>query len=287
MRTLKATLVLMFLPILPTGDASAQLPLDERRPASEDGTVKITSAVGSVRVVGWDQDSVAITGTLGQGAERLDFSTNERETRIRVLLPKDAHEVGSSDLEVRVPHGSHVAVRTSSADIEIAEVNGALDLESVSGGIRVSGRPRMLYAESAGGDVEVDVQTKVVRAKSVGGNVTVRRAIGYVEVSTVSGDAFVEGRSIWEGEVTSVAGSIHFEGDFDSGGSFYFESHSGTIELLLPSHIAADFDVTTMSGGQVENDFAPSRERTFSTGGGGTQIKIKSFKGVIRILEQS
>ncbi len=279
-------LVLLFV-LLPTEGALAQRAINERRRTSADGTVKITNAVGSVSVVGWDRDSVAITGMLGEGAERIDFSTNERETRIRVLLPSDAHEVGGSALEVRVPRGSHVAVRTSSADIEIAAVNGALDLESVSGGIRVSGRPRMVYAESAGGDVHVDVQAKVVRAKSVGGNVTVRRAMGYVEVSTVSGDAFVEGRSIWEGEVTSVAGSIHFEGDFDSGGSFYFESHSGTIELLLPAQIAADFDLTTVTGGQVVNDFAPSGERTFSTGGGGTRIKIKSFKGVIRILERS
>ncbi len=271
---------------LAAGTALAQQPLDQRRPASEDGTVKITNAVGSVRVIGWDEDSVAITGVLGAGAERLDFSTNERETRIRVVLTRDAHSVEGSDLEVHVPRRSHVAVRTSSADIEIMDVGGALDLESVSGGIRVSGEPRMVYAESAGGDVLIDVRTKVVRAKSVGGDVTVRRAMGYVEVSTVSGDAFVEGRNVWEGEVTSVNGNIHFEGDFDEGGSFYFESHSGTVELILPADIAADFDLTTFSGGSVENDFAPPRERSFSTGGGGTQIKVKSFKGKIRILEK-
>lgn len=285
MRTQRIGVALLGI-ALAAGPAAAQRPLDERRPAAKDGTIKITNAAGTVRVSSWDRDTVAVSGTLGEGASRIDFTTNERETKIRVVVPRGAQAVDGSDLRVRVPRGSHVAVRTASADIEVTGVYGALDLESVSGRIGVKGRPRMVYAESTGGDVDVDVLTKVVRAKSVAGNVTVRRAMGYVEVSTVSGKAHVEGRKVWEGEVTSVSGDIHFEGDFDSGGSFYFESHSGTVELVLPGDVAADFDLTTLSGGSIENDFAPTRERSFSTGGGGAQIRVKTFKGKIRIVKQ-
>lgn len=262
----------------------AQRPIDQRKPATPDGTVKITNAVGSVLVTGWREEAVSVVGDLGRAAERLEFTSEGRETRIRVVLPPEAHLLAGSRLEVRVPEGSHVAVRTSAADIEVRDVEGALDLESVSGSVTVSGHPRMVYAESAGGDLVIDAVSKVVRARSVDGSVEVRRARGYLEVSTVSGSAEVSGRQIWEGEVTSVTGDISFTGDFDPSGSFYFESHSGTIELRLPASIAADFDVTSLKGGYIDNEFTSTDERSFSTGGGGTRIRIKSFKGKVRIL---
>jgi DUF4097 and DUF4098 domain-containing protein YvlB len=267
--------------------AFAQQAVSEGRAAAPDGTVKITNAVGSVRVSGWDRDSVALSGTLGAGAERLEFSVEARETRIRVVVPAEAHTVGGSRIELRVPRGSHVAVRTTAADIEVEGVVGALDLESVSGGIRVTGTPHMVYAASAGGDVQLDVVSKVVRAKSLNGDVTVLRARGYLEVSTVSGAARVTGQRVWEGEITSVSGSIRFEGDFDPDGSFDFESHSGDIELVLPAGLRADFDLTTLEGGRVVNDFAPATARSFTVGGGGTRIHITSFKGVITLRRQS
>ncbi len=259
--------------------AFAQQPIDESRPVSRDGTIKITNAVGSVRVVGWDRDTVAISGSLGAGAARLVFETNARETRLRVVLDRDARDISGTDLVVQVPRHSQVAVRTSSADIDVSHLSGSLDLESVSGSIRVSGTPRMVYVESAGGDIDIEVSTKVVRAKSIDGNVTVRVARGYVEVSTVSGSATVLGERVWEGEMTTVSGDIHFTGDFDPDGSFSFESHGGDIELVLPDGINADFEITTLRGVQVRNDFAPARDRSFSVGRGGTQIRIKSFKG--------
>ena len=282
MKTTLSVVLLMTCAVIP---ASAQDRLEEARPASRDGTVKITNAAGSVRVIGWDRDSVAVRATLGAGAERLLFSTNERETRIRVVLDREARDIAGTQLEVRVPRRSQVAIRTSSADIDVSHVSGTLDLESVSGAIRVSGTPRMVYAESAGGDIDVEVSAKVVRAKSVDGDVTVRTARGYLEVATVSGDASVLAEQVWEGEVTSVSGAIRFEGGFDPNGSFFFESHGGRIELILPSNIDADFDITTLAGARVQNAFAPSSERSFSTGRGGTQVRIKSFKGDVVLIK--
>ncbi|MGD8869728.1 MAG: hypothetical protein PVI01_19060, partial [Gemmatimonadales bacterium] len=135
--------------------------VDQRKAAASDGTVKITNAVGAVTVTGWDRDTVWVSGQLGGSVDRLEFSTNERETRIRVVIPADSHVLEGTRLDVRVPRGSHVAVRTSAADIELAEVDGAADLESVSGSITVTGRPRMVYAESAGGDLRIDANSKV------------------------------------------------------------------------------------------------------------------------------
>ncbi len=283
---MKLSLPFLLAIALAASEAAAQEQIDERFPASRDGTVKITNAAGSVHVIGWDEDSVAISGSLGEGAERLATLTGGRESGVRVVLRRDARDIGGTELEVRVPRSSQVAVRTSSADIDISNVNGTLDLESVSGAIRVSGTPRMVYAESAGGNVELDVSTKVARAKSIDGDVRVQTARGYVEISTVSGNAFLVGDKLWEGEISSVSGDIRYEGDFSPEGSLRIESHGGKIELVLPDEIAADFDITTLAGASVVNAFASGGERTFSIAGGGAQVRIKSFKGNVIITKR-
>lgn len=267
--------------------AVAQKTLNEREPATRDGTVKITSAVGSVHVRGTMGDSVVVSGQLGDDAARLEFTSQGRETRIRVVPPPEERPRAETRLEVQVPRGSHVAVRTVTADIRLDEVEGAVDLESISGDISVRGYPRMIYAETAGGDVVIDATTKVLRASSLNGDVTVTGARGYVEVSTVAGRARVTGGNVWEGEITSVSGDIVFEGSFDPAGSFYFESHSGDIDLVVPPTARIDFDLTTILSSRVTNDFAAPSARTFSIGGGGTRVRVKSFKGRIHIREGS
>lgn len=277
-------LLLALLATFAPAVVAAQQPIAETRPADPGGTVKISVPSGTVRVLGWDRDSVQLGGMVG-GGQRLEFGVEGRETRLRIVALPDAREAGASALEVRVPRGSHAAIRTSSADVNVDDVHGAVDVASVSGSIRVSGNARTIYAESAAGSVDIAAYTKVVRAKSVDGAVTVRRAAGYVEVSTVSGTATVMGRNLWEGQITTVSGDIRFEGGFDTSGSFRFETHSGTIALILPPSIRAEVDIVSF-GGRVESDFGPPGARAFSTGPDGTRLTIKSFKGDIRIRRQ-
>jgi hypothetical protein len=270
------------IPVLAVPAAMGQVQVDSARAATPEGTIKISNARGSVRVLGWDRDSVAVRGSLDHEVERLVFVTESRETRIRVVAPRGNESAGAAALEVRVPRESHVAVRTAGAPIEVIWVSGAVDVESVSGSVVVRGQPRVLYAQTATGDLTLDASTKVLRANSVSGTIRVADARGYVQVSTVTGDVSLTGRRVWEGEITTVSGRIRFEGDFDAGGSFSFESHSGPIELVFPETVAADVELQTY-GSSVENAFAPADARSFSVGGGGAAVRVKTFKGRVAI----
>lgn len=284
--------------------AFGQEAVERRKPASGDGTVKITNVAGAVRVIGWHRDSVAIQGVLGPEIEELTFTTDERATKIRVVPSREYHGrlVTGTDLEVRVPAASHVAVRTAAGPISISGVFGAVDLESVEGRIEVAGSPRFIHVRSVGGDIDLQGRSKVVRAHSMSGAIRIARAAGYLDVSTVSGEAIVRGRDVWEGKASSISGDLRFEGDFSPNGSFTFESNSGDIELVLSAGATADFDVT-MFGGQVELEGpvraaveagAPGgsgpgssvqrRDLSFSIGGGGALIKVKTYKGDLRIV---
>lgn len=259
--------------------------VDETRAALRDGTVKISVAAGTVRIIGWERDSVRVSGNRGRGVSELRFEVEGPATGIRLIPDPEAVETSGTSLEIRVPRASQVAVRTASASVQIDGVAGTADVTTISGAIRVSGAARSVYAESGTGDIALEVETKLVRAHSVDGRVTVRGARGFLDVSTVSGDIELRGSALWEGEVTSVSGDVRFEGTFEPGAEqFYFENHEGLIELRLPEGIRADFAITTY-GGQVRNELFDPSARTFSTGRGGPQLRIKNFKGSIRLLK--
>jgi DUF4097 and DUF4098 domain-containing protein YvlB len=294
--------------------AAAQQSINETRPARPDGTVEITNLAGSVRVIAWNRNEVQVTGTLGRGAERLDFTTDGDLTRIRVVLPRESRNVQGSDLEVRVPAQSSPKVQTTSARIEVSGVRGAIEAKSVSGrvevdaervptlnastvsgSIRLRGSSGSVDAESVSGALEISVATPQTRAKTVSGSLTLRELSGSAEASTVSGTATVEGGRFSRMRLSSVSGSLRFRGDLERGGMYHLNSHSGTIEARLPARVAADFEVSTFSGdisnafgpaAQRVSQYGPGRELRFTTGGGGARVVVKTFSGSVRLTQQ-
>lgn len=289
---MKPWVLTTFVLLSSLSDATAQQPVDVRRGAVSDGTVKISAGAGKIRIVGWFRDTVAVTGVVGRVDDVVEIRALDQATTIhvgrRVNAPDQGDRSAGTDLEIRVPLRSYVAVRTVSAEVDVDSLTGGVDLETETGSIRVLGfATRSVYAESAAGDIEVAAHSKIVRVKSVNGRITVRRALGFLTASTVSGDIRVGGDHLSQVEVSSVSGNIEFDGSLARDGfGFTFESHGGSIELRLPENLTADLDVRALKG-RVENAFAPaSGGAAVSVGGGGAPIKVTSFKGHVRISKR-
>jgi DUF4097 and DUF4098 domain-containing protein YvlB len=296
------------------GSAAAQQRINETRPAAPGGTVEISNVAGSVRVVGWNRNEVQVTGTLGRGVERLDFTTAGDRTRIEVVLPRQGRNTGGSDLEIRIPVQSSPNVQTVSADIHISGVRGAvqaaavsgavevtaervptLKASSVSGLVRLRGSSGSVDAESVSGTLDLSIAAPQTRAKTASGNLMLRELSGSVEASTVSGEAVVQGGRFSRIALNSVSGGLRFHGDLERGGMYHLTSHSGNVEMRLPARVAADFEVNTFSG-DVANAFGPGAERTsrhapgrelrFTAGAGGARVVVKTFSGNVRLARQ-
>jgi DUF4097 and DUF4098 domain-containing protein YvlB len=274
--------------------AVAQQKVDETKPAAKDGTVEVHNVAGSVRVTGWDQDRVAVTGTLGKGTEKLEFTAAERRTVVRVVLPHFASHVDGSELEIKVPAGSSLEVKTVSADVSVEKVAGATDLESVSGRITVGGEPKRFSAKTVSGDVEIRAASAPGRAKSVSGAVKLNGVTGEVEAGSVSGDITVKGDAVSRVDLETTSGDIRLDAGLAKDARVTVKTLSGTVELQLPAATSADFDVTTFSG-DIINDFGPAAKRTgeykpgkelaFSTGAG-ARVVAKSFSGDVHLRKK-
>jgi len=274
--------------------AAAQQRVDETKAAAKDGTVEVHNVSGSVRITGWDQEQVSVTGTLGKGTERLEFTSAGRRTVVRVVLPHNAHHVDGSDIEVKVPRGSNLEVNAVSADISVEKVTGEMDLESVSGEVKVGGEPKRFTAKSVSGDVEVTAASAPGRAKSVSGEVRLEGVSGDVEAGSVSGTITVRGDAVSRVDLETTSGDIRLDAGLAKDARVTAKTMSGTVNLVLPAATAADFEVTTFSG-NITNDFGPAakntseygpgKELSFSTGSGG-RVVAKSFSGSVHLRKK-
>jgi len=102
---------------LASAGAFAGTPINERIAADPAGQVEISNISGLVDVTAWARNEVEVTGELGKGAERLEVSRTGNVVRVKVILPSKSSRAESSELFVKLPAGSSLAINTVSADI--------------------------------------------------------------------------------------------------------------------------------------------------------------------------
>jgi Putative adhesin len=285
------------LAVVATPAASSQRPVEERWPLDPHGSVRIVSPFGTIRVAGWDTDSVVVSARLGPRAGTFSSAGDAGVRKLWVEGPQYASDSSWADITVHVPRDAVLWVKSATARIEVEGVDGVLDLSSVSGVIHVVGTPRDVTAETMQGDVEIAGGTGRARVKTVSGQVLLRGASADLGASTLSGSIVVRaagwqrgGTGVQRGKFESVTGDVRFDGELGRGGVIELESQSGKIEIRVPPTTVADFDALTIAG-TISNTFNRETPRTrsgesgqelrFSTGVGGAQVTARSFKGAI------
>ncbi|HUQ46716.1 MAG TPA: DUF4097 family beta strand repeat-containing protein [Gemmatimonadaceae bacterium] len=253
---------------------------------NSDGAVRIYNLGGSVRVIGWNRDSVAVRGSIGRGSE-LHMGGGPQGVKMFVE-DMDERNPAPANLEIYVPAKAKVWVKTATAGIEVSSVSGSLDLYVVSGPIKVTGDPADVNAEAIDGSIRIAGSPSWVRAKSASGDVSFEGKSGDITMSTVSGKIDVRGSRFEKAKFESVTGNISFNGSFERGGITKFDTHSGMIDLGVSG--AADFDVVSISGTiankltlkrPIAGRYGRGSELVTESGDGGTRVEVRSFKGQV------
>ncbi|MFG1997701.1 DUF4097 family beta strand repeat-containing protein [Spirillospora sp. NPDC048911] len=131
---------------------------------------------------------------------------------------------GDIEITARVPEGSHLAVRTRSADLAAHGEYASVDFVSVSGGLALGGTVR-LTAETTSGDVRAAAVDGPAEVRSVSGDIRIDRADdvqarttsgaialpdtgGLIATATVSGDITVHATEGGTVGARSVSGDV-------------------------------------------------------------------------------
>ena len=272
--------------------------ISERTPAEPQGQVEVSNTSGSVTITGWNKNEVEVAGDLGEGSERLEFTSSGGITRIKVVLPKKTHDVDDTDLDIRVPSRSSIAVNTVSADIVVRDVAGAQRLQTVSADISTEAVAEDVECKTVSGDITVvgAGQRGLLTITTVSGDAQVQHVAGEVNANTVSGNLNVNLGDTTRSRLRSTSGDLNLHGKLVGDARLDAESISGDVRVDLDTPIAADFEVSTFNG-EIRNcfgpkssrtdEYAPGRELRFREGTGSTgRVRIKTLNGDISLCRK-
>jgi DUF4097 and DUF4098 domain-containing protein YvlB len=277
--------------------ALAGTPIEERAPADPAGQVEVSNTAGSVVITTWPRNEVEVTGTLGEGTERLEFSSSGKLTRVKVVLPRQSSRVQGTELVLKVPAGSGLAVNTVSADVSAAGVRGSQRLLSVSGNIRTEAAAEDVECKTVSGNVKVtgSGQPGLLTVTTVSGDADLSRVAGEVNGNTVSGSFAVAMGDTTRSRLRSTSGDLGLRGRLAPDARIDFESISGNVRLDLEGPVGAEFDVSSFNG-DIRNcfgpqpvrtsEYAPGRELRFREGAGTGRVRIKTLNGDISVCNK-
>jgi len=277
------------LGVATTGTASAQLPVLRARALDATAAVKIFNPAGSIRLVGWDRDSIVVRGRVASG-ERFFFSGSANGVKLGIEDTATGADSRPSELVIYLPRASQISAKSASANITGTDVSGWF--YSVTGSIRLAGSATTIEAETMDGNIDLNVGVPWVRARTGNGSLTLRRPVADADLATIAGALNVATASVRRGRFSSVTGDIRMVGAPPPDALLELSNHDGSVDLLLPRNAAGLFDLSTV-GGTIENAFAGTRPAArdamqnralrVQLGFGGAHVTVRTFRGVIRL----
>lgn len=290
MSTWRGTLLGIALVASSAAHAIAQNRIDEHHAVVPAAFIRIAVPQGDVSVIGWDRDSLVVTGTAPAG-----FDVQITRQGARVGFWNDVPASVKAQVTIRVPLRSQVWVKTSDATIQVGGVTGGLDLFSVTGAITIGGAPREIYAETMLGEVKLtNVKTATARVKTASGAISASGQIADLTAVSVGGALHVAATTFGRARLESVQGEINYSGAIPEGAVVDVINHAGPITLNIPAHTAADFTFNLYEA-DLQDEFGikkrwmmsnkfKAREMTFGIGDRPTaRVTIRSFKGQVSI----
>lgn len=216
--------------------------------ATYSGDIGIDLATGSSVVVDLD------TGERGYDVQQIGSRITIEPHPGRRL-----RRFGGGDINLTVPVGTDLVVKTTSGDVRSGSAAagaalGRVEVATAAGDIRLGDARSDVRIKTASGDVYVDRVGGALTVATASGDVRVERVDGDVEVTTASGDAHLQ----------SVGGSIGFRsasGDCVvariDGPAMRGKSLSGDLRIGIPSQREIQLDFDSLAG-DLHNDLTSS-----------------------------
>jgi hypothetical protein len=267
--------------------------IQEHRTADPQGEVEIVNVSGMVEVSGWDKSEVDVSGTAGEGVERVDVTGAGNRTSIHVVARSNRSwgTDNEAHLIVHVPAKSVMQVTLVSADFKAAGLLGNLKVQTVSGNVsgEVGGD---VCATTVSGDVRLTAKAaKGIEVKTISGDIQMTGGGGEVDITTVSGSATVELADVTRGRFKSVSGDLSAALGLAPDGQIESQSVSGDVGFKFAAAPGAEFDIQSFSGDikncfgpkPVESHYGPGSRLQFMNGEGHGHVRVNTKSGDVRL----
>ena len=273
----------------------AATPIDQTRPLDARGKVEIDNLKGRIQVRAWNRNEVRITGSLGDGVEKLVIEGQGDHLLVRAQYPKQigawrGDRTGPTDLQLQVPLRADLDIESVSADIDVDGVApGELSIDTVSGKVIVAAAPDHADITTVSGDLQATLNSGDVKIETVSGDARLGgRLKGQVHGETVSGRLTIDsaGQPVRRLSAATVSGDTTLDVGLADGGEIRSETVSGDIRLRLPKRVSARVSAQSFSGDLSapgakvrKEEFGPGSSFEQRYGSGAGEIHLETFSG--------
>lgn len=252
---------------------------------------------GSVHVTATDTTESEVTVT-GRDADLCEV--RQDGDRIAVKGPKQRSLFSGGDrldVDVTVPTGSDVAVRTGSADIRLDGTIASGQVKSGSGEVVIDTATGTVQVETGSGDIQIGVAQGPMQVKSGSGDVTVREAGGPLTASTGSGDVQVRTAhaacAVKTGSGDLQVGEAQSDLNFATGsgdlvvrtayrGRLTAKGASGDLHVGVAAGVPVWTDISTVSG-EIRSSLTGAGEP--EPGAEHLELRAKTVSGDVVLTE--
>jgi hypothetical protein len=173
--------------------------------------------------------------------------------RALVLDATGSRSRGSEALDITLPRGTALIVRTQTGDISVRGVGADVEVRTTSGNVTVDDAARVRI-ETVAGDVSLRNVRDGARVNATSGDVELVSVTGDVEVSGTSSTVLLRDVDSRRVDVKVVSGDVRWTGPFAESGRYAFSAHSGDVRFVLPRNTRATLDVRTLNGNLSTTD---------------------------------
>lgn len=271
---------------------------------------------GNIAVMGGDRREVRVTAEDSASLTLRPANGSNASgpaTRLEVVvaaLPKSGPPpfgecLGTSDMDLEVPRGATVYVKTRDGDIEISNV-AEVRAETSTGNINLQHVAKAVEASTVSGDIVLEDSNGRIRLRSISGSLEAIRAKvvepnDFLYAKTISGDVRLEQIAQPRVEAGTITGDVTLTGPLAPGGFYSFNTTTGDITLNMPDTVSFQVTAKVSQAGEVITEFplkytggistsdAMSSGKlagSFGTGVSPATMNLVSFSGTLRLRKK-
>lgn len=295
------------LPVMHGGETS-------EKSIAVDKNVNLSLCVtqASLKVNGWNRSEIRVF--VKDGA-KFDFNVQLKSPKTNMpalinLTGLDAKTKGKyavpteciwgDEIEIDVPVNAVVNIKGQETTTVIDTVRKA-SVKTIGGSINLRNIVEGAVAVTYEGDVTVESSTGSMSLESTNGNVVVFDAgpseIGdYFKAKTNSGNVNLQKLDYRQVDVTSISGSVSYNGEILSGGSYSLSTSNGSIRMSVPVNtscqVIASYGFGTFNYDlplkiETENIYeGPAKRIVGKLGSGGASVRLTTNSGSIVLKKQ-
>jgi len=289
------TAVLLATALAPAASAQTEYRsrVDTTIAFGRNGWVDLGLVSGEIFVTGWTRSDARISASVEDGQLELLLSP----TRIGIDARSrrgSRGRVGEARYELSVPVGTRVMVSATSGDVRVRGTGAEVQVTTVSGTIEIIDAADRIEAGSMSGDIHVLRARGRTRITTTSGDLELEEITGVLQVKAVSSDISLRDVESSDVRVGTTSGDITYGGTVDPKGIYEFTTHSGDVQLEIPSgtgarlllqtyngDISSSFPITLQPGENIRRQRGKRME--FTIGNGGANISVSTFSGDITI----